>query len=221
MLFYQYRIPHVKDTTKEKIVLRPSYLWHGNPHTWKKTDFILIEVQLSWLIYSKVLMYLADLFLTGRVVAYALSPPFPNMAWWRHQMETFPALLALCAGNSPGTGEFPSQRPVTRSFDVFFDLCLNKWLSKQLRGRWFDTPSTHYDVTVMGKYTLVHTSLYDVIVWMFVCLFKYQPDNFCRNQIKRLGARCENHALGCPWTGRVFDREVSALSMCAASGPFH
>ena len=31
--------------------------------------------------------------------------------WWRHQMETFPVLLALCAGNSPVTGEFPSQRP--------------------------------------------------------------------------------------------------------------
>ena len=36
-------------------------------------------------------------------------------------METFYALLALCAGNSPVTGEFPTQRPVTRSFDVFFD----------------------------------------------------------------------------------------------------
>ena len=38
--------------------------------------------------------------------------------WWRHQMETFSALLALCEGNSPVTGEFSSQRPVTRSFDV-------------------------------------------------------------------------------------------------------
>ena len=44
-------------------------------------------------------------------------------------------------GNSPATGEFPSQRPVTRSFDVFFDLCLNKQLSKQSRGWWFETPS--------------------------------------------------------------------------------
>ena len=51
--------------------------------------------------------------------------------WWRHQMETFSTLLAICAGNSPGTGEFPAQRPVTRSFDVFFDLHLNKRLSKQ------------------------------------------------------------------------------------------
>ena len=31
-------------------------------------------------------------------------------------------LLTICAGNSPVTGEFPTQRPVTRSFDVFFDL---------------------------------------------------------------------------------------------------
>ena len=46
-------------------------------------------------------------------------------------METFPVLLAFCAGNSPATGDFPSQRPVTRSFDVFFDLGLNKRLSKQ------------------------------------------------------------------------------------------
>ena len=54
--------------------------------------------------------------------------------WWRHQMETFSALLAICAGNSPVTGEFPAQRPVTRSFDVFFDLGLNKRLSKQSWG---------------------------------------------------------------------------------------
>ena len=47
-------------------------------------------------------------------------------------METFSALLAICAGNSPVPGEFPTQRPVTRSFDVFFDLRLNKLLSKQI-----------------------------------------------------------------------------------------
>ena len=46
--------------------------------------------------------------------------------WWRHQIETFSALLAICAGNSPIPGEFPAQKPVTRSFDVFFDLRLNK-----------------------------------------------------------------------------------------------
>ena len=45
------------------------------------------------------------------------------------------------AGNSPVTGEFSSHRPVTRSFDVFFDLRLNRQLSKQSRRRWFETPS--------------------------------------------------------------------------------
>ena len=61
-------------------------------------------------------------------------------AWWRHQMESSSALLAICAGNSPVTGEFPTQRPVTRSFDVF-DLRLNKRFSKQSWGLWFETPS--------------------------------------------------------------------------------
>ena len=64
----------------------------------------------------------------------------PN-TWWRHQMETLSALLAICAGNSPVTGEFPAQRPVTRSFDVFFDLRLNKRLSKQSWSWCFETPS--------------------------------------------------------------------------------
>ena len=46
-------------------------------------------------------------------------------------MERFSVLLAIRVGNSPVPGEFPTQRPVTRGFDVFFDLRLNKRLSKQ------------------------------------------------------------------------------------------
>ena len=61
------------------------------------------------------------------------------MTWWRHQMETFSALLATCARNSLVPGEFPAQRPVTRSFDVCFDLRLIKRLSKQSWGWWFET----------------------------------------------------------------------------------
>ena len=60
---------------------------------------------------------------------------------WRHPMDTFSALLVICAGNSPVTGEFPAQRPVTRGFDVFCDLCLNKRLSKQSWGWRFEPPS--------------------------------------------------------------------------------
>ena len=56
-------------------------------------------------------------------------------------MDTFSALLAICAGNSPVSGEFPAQRPVARSFDVYFDLRLNKRLSKQSWDWWFETQS--------------------------------------------------------------------------------
>ena len=68
-------------------------------------------------------------------------------AWWCHQMETFSALMALCEGNSPVTGEFPSQRPVMRSFDVFFDLCLSKCLSKQSKCRWYEVPLLYVDLS--------------------------------------------------------------------------
>ena len=64
-------------------------------------------------------------------------------------MESFSALLALCTGNSPVPGEFPSQRPVTRSFDVFFDLCSNKRLSKQPEAGDLRRRRTHSDVVVM------------------------------------------------------------------------
>ena len=75
-------------------------------------------------------------------------------------MKTFSALLAICAGNSPVLGEFPAQRPVTRSFDVFFDLRVNKRLSKQSRGWWFETLSCPYDVIVMFLYITNVISVY-------------------------------------------------------------
>ena len=81
------------------------------------------------------------------------------ITWWRHQVETFSALLDICAGNSPASGEFPAQRPVTRSFDVFFDLCLNKRLRKQSWGWWFETLSwplwRHYnEMRTMNIWTI-------------------------------------------------------------------
>ena len=76
-------------------------------------------------------------------------------------METFPALLALCAGNSPVTAEFPTQRPMTQNFDVFFDLHLNKRLSKQSWGWWFETPSRplwrHCNVLLFDRYVCSYT----------------------------------------------------------------
>ena len=70
--------------------------------------------------------------------------------WWRQEMETFSALLALCSGNSPVTDEFSSQRPMMRSFDVF---CLiyawtNGWVNNLDAGD-LRRHRGDYDVTVM------------------------------------------------------------------------
>ena len=80
--------------------------------------------------------------------------------WWHHQIKAFSVLLALCAGNSLVTGEFPAQWPVTQSFDVFFDLRLNKGLSKHLWGWRFEMPSCslwrHCNAhgSILGSYDL-------------------------------------------------------------------
>ena len=75
------------------------------------------------------------------VLQSPLLTQFYNFTWRRHPMEAFSASLAFCAGNSSITGEFPSQRPVTRSCDGFFDLRLSKRLNKQSKRRWFETSS--------------------------------------------------------------------------------
>ena len=88
--------------------------------------------------------------------------------WWRYRMETFSALLVFCAGNSPVTGEFPAQRPVTRSFGVFFDLHLNQQLSKQWRRRWFETqtkvPMSQFDQFVTQWQTVVAFTYFTKII---------------------------------------------------------
>ena len=76
----------------------------------------------------------------------------------------------LC-GEFTGPGEFPAQRPVTRSFDVFFDLRLNKRLSKQSWGWWFETPSwslwRHRNVAMEAA----RTSTVVVLTW----IIRYWP----------------------------------------------
>ena len=73
---------------------------------------------------------------------------YVTLSWWRHRLETFSALLAICAGNSPVTGEF--QRPVMRSFDVsLIWVSINGWVNKGEAGD-LRRHRAHYDVTVMS-----------------------------------------------------------------------
>ena len=64
------------------------------------------------------------------------------------------SLLALCAGNSPVTGEFPAQRPVTQSFDVFL-ICawINAWANNHEAGD-LRRHRAHYDAIVMNIETI-------------------------------------------------------------------
>ena len=72
-----------------------------------------------------------------------------GISWWRHQIETFSALLAIYAGNSPVTGEFLAQRPVTRSFDVFLSAPrISVWVNKGEAGD-LRRYRAHYDVILM------------------------------------------------------------------------
>ena len=91
-------------------------------------------------------------------------------------METFSALLALCAGNSPVTGEFLSQRPVTQSFDVSFDMQLNKrWINNREVGD-LRRHCAHYDVIVMPKIKQSDTVVY--VMGFLNILFDSKLNNY-------------------------------------------
>ena len=111
------------------------------------------------------------------LVIHAKTP-----AWWRHQMETFSALLSLCEGNSLVTGGFPSQRPVTRSFDVFYYLRLNKRLSKQSTRRWYEAPSRSLwrHSNVIGLPNLSKCQIQQLHWWIHLVLVSYMVSVWTR-----------------------------------------
>ena len=92
---------------------------------------------------------------------------FEELAKWSEMMTpsngTFSALLALCAGNSPVTGEFSPQRPVTQSFD----LRLKKRLSKHSWGWWFETLSCSLWRHCNEKLPW-HSKLSEITLWSFI-----------------------------------------------------
>ena len=80
-----------------------------------------------------------------------------HIAEWRHQVEIFFVLLALCEGSPPVNSGFPSQRPVTRSFAVYLIYAwTNGWANNRYAGE-LGRHGAHHDVTVMDYF--------DIIVW--------------------------------------------------------
>ena len=125
---------------KKEIIKVPHYrpfVW-GNPpvidkFTSRKVSNVR-DISISWHYHWCACVSTPHGLAFGSAVRESPSSHADGMSWlfpwWRHQMETFFA--------------FPAQRPVTRSFDVSFDLCLNKRFSKQSWGWWFETPSCSF-----------------------------------------------------------------------------
>ena len=113
----------------------PVYSPHKGPVTRKMFPFDNVDMAIGTVRRS-----VCDFDVIPTHVVQCICRSCYQTPWWRHQTETFSALLAICV-RGPVTGEFPAQRPVTRSFDAFFDLRLNELLSKQSFGWWFETPS--------------------------------------------------------------------------------
>ena len=124
---------------------------HEGPY-WMDSRMLQLNPNILQMTTHQELGIKLFVFNTNRYITRCLAPSalqttrqilskLVSWSWWRHQMETFSTLLAICAGNAPVTGEFPAQRPVTRNFDVFFDLHPNKRLSKQSWDGWFETLS--------------------------------------------------------------------------------
>ena len=107
--------------------------------------YIVVHVVVSNVYqYSSIAITIVDRLsnaMSCRDTLYTGASLHNCISWWRHQLETFPLNWPFVRGIHRSPGEFPSQRPVTQSFDVFFDLPLNKRLSKQSWDWWFETPS--------------------------------------------------------------------------------
>ena len=152
---------HVSNSTYDNVTLH-CFLWLIALHILSSTQKFANELQKSFTLFNSAgnLNNLSGTKLTIPVQTYGREKWW-NSRWsdekslvgyvqftiiisWlmmKSSMETFSASLAICAGELPFTGEFSTQRPVTRSFDVFRDLRLNKRLSKQSWSLWLETAS--------------------------------------------------------------------------------
>ena len=112
---------------------------------WRQIANWNIRNKLQWNLNQSIIIVIQGNVFENAVCIYGAFCPdirkLRDVAWWRHQMEACSALLAICVGTLPVTSEFPAERPVPRSFEVFLDPHLNKRLSKQSWGWWFETPS--------------------------------------------------------------------------------
>ena len=85
-------------------------------------------------------------------------------SWWRHQIETFSALLAICAGNSPVDGEFPAQGQWSGASMIFL-ICswMDSWVNNVELGN-LRRHRAHYDIRVMIPVQIHSRCLYQLVI---------------------------------------------------------
>ena len=176
-----------KDQLKSDIF--QSNIWQDNP--W--IEYGQINDDVTTIFSFEVRVHKVKAILNFKCIYGSPTAPLTCLySLGRHQMETFSALLVLCVGISPVTGEVPSQRPVTRRVDVFFELRLNKRLSKQSWGRWFETPSRalwrHCNVKPFCKVFCVS----DLVLWNYTTT---QCGRLLKKRLKGQKFYTSNHGI--------------------------
>ena len=120
---------------------------------------------------------------------------------------TSSALLVICAGSSPVTAEFPAQKPVTRSFDVFFDLRLNKRLSNNSETGDLRRHRVHYDVIAMHTQILAQGNVFENVPYMISILCKLKDTNLFGREHKLSNRRINSIS----WFYKLF---INYASIC-------
>ena len=120
-----------------------------------------------------------------------------RVIWWRHQMETYSALLVICAGNLPVPDEFCVQRPVTRSLvSSLIYARINGWVNNREAGD-LKRHRAHYDVIVMRNkimYVVPWWTVYKHTRMLIWCLFPSLLHNSSKKH--------QNNTLVSAWTVR-------------------
>ena len=143
------------------------------------TSIFVSNYHIALIYEKKTSMQLCQCTWCSNVISSNFPTFSPHIStWWRLRIETYSALLAICAGNSSFTGEYPTQRPVTRSFAVFFDLRLNKLLSKQSWGWWFETLSSPLwrhsnDISVMAAKSVIRKVTVNISTHIIILIYTH------------------------------------------------
>ena len=134
-LFSKQDIQTLRETQQKSQQAIPLYVTISTKQLQEQLWQTVVYTQGLWVTKHQLLSGDIQFRMNSLLEQYHVYSRWMAKSWWRHQMETFSALLAICAGNSPVTAEFPAQRPVTRSFDVFL-ICvwINDWANNREAG---------------------------------------------------------------------------------------